>query len=133
VKNRNHPTPITSKEEAVAGMTLTKADITDSVRREVRIKRLPTSQQRYLFPDMNWESLTNIRAEEIVNSLFEIAKESLSEGKDVNISGFGKFQVRFKWARRGRNPQTGEMMILRSRRVVTFKVSPKLRERMNIT
>lgn len=114
-------------------MTLTKADITDSVRREVRIKRLPTSQQRYLFPDMNWESLTNIRAEEIVNSLFEIAKESLSEGKDVNISGFGKFQVRFKWARRGRNPQTGEMMILRSRRVVTFKVSPKLRERMNIT
>lgn len=122
-----------SKEEALPGMTLTKADIADSVRQDVRIKRRQKSQQRYLFPEMDWESFTKVRTDEIVNSLFEIIKESLSQGKDVNISGFGKLQVRFKWARRGRNPQTGEMMILRSRRVVTFKVSSKLREKMNFT
>ena len=114
-------------------MTLTKADIADSVRQDVRIKRRQKSQQRYLFPEMDWESFTKVRTDEIVNSLFEIIKESLSQGKDVNISGFGKLQARFKWARRGRNPQTGEMMILRSRRVVTFKVSSKLREKMNFT
>ena len=71
------------------------------------------------------------RAEEIVNSLFETMKKALAGGEDVSVSGFGKFQIKFKWARKGRNPRTGEMIILRSRRTVTFRVSQILREKMN--
>jgi integration host factor subunit alpha len=52
-------------------------------------------------------------------------------GEDVLVSGFGKFCVKEKSERRGRNPATGEDLILRPRRVVTFKVSGKLKERVN--
>ena len=68
---------------------------------------------------------------EIVESLLEIIKKTLSSGEDVLISGFGKFCVRGKEKRRGRNPQTGEDMTLRSRRVVTFKCSGVLRDKIN--
>ena len=68
---------------------------------------------------------------EIVESLLEIIKKTLASGEDVLISGFGKFCVRGKEKRRGRNPQTGEDLMLGSRRVVGFKCSGKLRERMN--
>ena len=68
---------------------------------------------------------------EIVESLLEIIKKTLSSGEDVLISGFGKFCVRGKAQRRGRNPQTGEDMTLRSRRVVTFKCSGVLRDKIN--
>jgi integration host factor subunit alpha len=71
------------------------------------------------------------RASAIVDTLFETIKGALARGEDVSISRFGKFQVRFKWARRGRNPQTGEMIILKSRRIVTFRPSTKLKEKMN--
>jgi len=71
------------------------------------------------------------RAEEIVNSLFETMKKALARSEYVSISGFGKFQIKFKWARKGGNPRTGEMIILRSRRTVTFRVSQILREKMN--
>jgi len=71
------------------------------------------------------------RATAIVDTLFETVKGALARGEDVRISRFGKFQVKFKWARRGRNPQTGEMIILKSRRIVTFRPSPKLKEKMN--
>jgi integration host factor subunit alpha len=71
------------------------------------------------------------RSREIVNALIEKIKGTLARGEDVRISGFGKFQVKFRWARRGTNPQTGETIILGSSRTVTFRASPKLREKMN--
>ncbi len=61
----------------------------------------------------------------------KIIKQSLESGEDVMISGFGKFQVKDKRQRRGRNPSTGEDIILSPRRVVTFKSSGKLRNRIN--
>ncbi len=58
-------------------------------------------------------------------------KETLASGEDVLISGFGKFCVKEKTERKGRNPATGEDMMLAPRKVVTFKCSGKLRERVN--
>lgn len=113
-------------------MTLTRTDIVRSVMERVRFRRKIRSQQQFLFPEMDCLFLSRKRATEIVNTLFETIKESLARGDDVRISGFGKFQVRFKWARRGRNPQTGDTIILRSRRTVTFRASPKLREKINL-
>ena len=68
---------------------------------------------------------------QVIETLFELMKQSLEEGDDVLISGFGKFSVVQKHQRRGRNPQTGEPIILPPRRVVTFKVSASLREKIN--
>ncbi len=67
----------------------------------------------------------------IVETLFELMKQSLEEGDDVLISGFGKFCVREKSQRRGRNPQTGEPITLSDRKVITFKCSGVLREKIN--
>jgi len=64
-------------------------------------------------------------------SLMEIMKQALSSGEDILISGLGKFCVKEKKERRGRNPQTGEDMTLEGRRVVTFKCSRKLKEDLN--
>ena len=64
-------------------------------------------------------------------TLLELMKSSLASGEDVLISGFGKFCVKQKEERKGRNPATGEDLILESRKVVTFKCSGKLRERVN--
>jgi len=112
-------------------MALTKRDIVNRVMHEVRLKNRRKGPQKFLFPEMDCISLSRRRAEEIVESLFEIIKKTLAGGEDIVIAGFGKFQVKFKWARKGRNPQTGEMIILRSRRIVTFQTSPKLRKKMN--
>jgi integration host factor subunit alpha len=60
-----------------------------------------------------------------------LIKDSLENGKDVLISGFGKFSVKEKRERRGRNPQTGEPITLSSRKIVTFKYSGKLRHFVN--
>ena len=68
---------------------------------------------------------------EIIEILTELIKHSLERGDDIMISNFGKFQVKEKEARRGRNPATGESMILGPRRVVTFKYSGKLRNLLN--
>ena len=68
---------------------------------------------------------------EIVEILLEIIKKALESGDDVMISNFGKFCVKEKGERRGRNPSTGEDMILKQRRVVTFRWSGKLREKIN--
>jgi len=68
---------------------------------------------------------------EIVETLLELIKGSLESGDDVLISGFGKFCVREKGERRGRNPSTGDDMILEPRRVVTFRCSGKLKEKLN--
>ena len=68
---------------------------------------------------------------EITESLLELIKSSLASGDDVLVSGFGKFCVKEKRERKGRNPATGEDAILPSRRVVTFKCSGKLRDKIN--
>ena len=67
----------------------------------------------------------------IVESFFDIIKDDLDKGKDVMISGFGKWSVKAKKTRRGRNPQTGEDLIIDARRVVTFKPSTVLRDVLN--
>ena len=66
-----------------------------------------------------------------VEALLEIIKATLASGEDVLVSGFGRFCVKCKNERKGRNPATGEEAILPARRVVTFKCSGKLRERVN--
>ena len=111
-------------------MTVTKADLINSLLQKIRFKRPKRERQQYLFPEFNYEPLTKKRAAEIIDSTFEIIKESLEKGDPVLLPGFGKFKVRFKWARKGRNPKTGEPMILDSRRVITFQCSPKLRSKM---
>ncbi|MGD9231642.1 MAG: integration host factor subunit alpha [Desulfobacterales bacterium] len=68
---------------------------------------------------------------QIVETLLEIIKDKLASGEDMLISNFGKFCVNQKKERKGRNPATGEDMILEPRRVVTFKCSGKLRDKIN--
>lgn len=92
-------------------MTITKADLSGSVHERVDIPRN--------------------RASDMVESLIEIIKSTLSDGEDVLISGFGKFCVNEKKERRGRNPQTGEDLMLAPRRVVTFQCSGVLRNKIN--
>ncbi len=92
-------------------MTLTKAQIIE----EIRTKN----------------GFTLKKSTETVEILLETIKKTLELGEDVLISGFGKFCVREKRQRKGRNPATGEDMILEPRKVVTFKCSGKLRERVN--
>jgi integration host factor subunit alpha len=74
---------------------------------------------------------TKKKSVEIIESLLEIIKQRLERGEDVLISGFGKFCVKEKKARRGRNPATGSDLVLRARRIVTFKCSGKLRNKIN--
>jgi len=75
--------------------------------------------------------LTKITSAEMVEIILEILKDTLASGEDVLITGFGKFCVKKKKQRRGRNPATSEDMILRSRKVVTFRCSRKLRDKIN--
>lgn len=71
------------------------------------------------------------KSSEIVETFLEIIKNTLASEEDVMISGFGKFCVKEKEERKGRNPATGEDLMLASRKVVTFKCSGKLREKIN--
>jgi integration host factor subunit alpha len=74
---------------------------------------------------------TKNKSADTIETLLEIIKRSLESGEDVLISGFGKFCVKEKHQRKGRNPATGEDMILAPRKVVTFKCSGKLRDKIN--
>lgn len=74
--------------------------------------------------------LSKSKSSEAVETLFDIIRNTLASGEDVLISGFGKFCVKDKRERRGRNPATGEDMVLGARRVVTFRCSPVLRNRI---
>ncbi|BBO86790.1 integration host factor subunit alpha (plasmid) [Desulfosarcina ovata subsp. sediminis] len=74
---------------------------------------------------------TGNQAVDTTEILLELIKSSLEAGEDVLVSGFGKFCVKEKAERKGRNPATGEDAMLPARRVVTFKCSGKLRERVN--
>ena len=76
--------------------------------------------------------LPKSRSREVVESLLEIIKSTLEGGEDLLISGFGKFMVKHKAARRGRNPQTRADLGLRGRKVVVFKTSGVLRKRINL-
>jgi integration host factor subunit alpha len=92
-------------------MTLTKNEIIDAVFKECGFPKKQSA--------------------EIVETLIEVIKRTLASGDDVLVSGFGKFRVLEKNQRKGRNPTTGENMMLGARRVVTFKCSGRLRERIN--
>ena len=92
-------------------MALTKKDIVEQVYTEVGFPRN--------------------QSVEVVESLLELMKSTLESGDDLLVSGFGKFCVRDKRERKGRNPATGEEAILPARRVVTFKWSGKLRDKVN--
>jgi integration host factor subunit alpha len=74
---------------------------------------------------------TKKKSVEVIESLLEIIKRTLESSEDVLISGFGKFCVKDKAKRRGRNPATGEDLMLRGRKVVTFKCSGKLRHKID--
>jgi integration host factor subunit alpha len=74
---------------------------------------------------------TRKKSTEAVEALLDVIKSTLASGADVLISGFGKFCVKKKNERRGRNPATGEAMMLAPRKVITFKCSQKLRDRIN--
>jgi len=91
-------------------LTLTKADIIDGVSE----KGYPKNQST-----------------RIIEDILEVLKATLEKGEDVLISGFGKFCVKEKNKRRGRNPATGDDLYLNERRIVTFRCSPKLRDRIN--
>ena len=75
--------------------------------------------------------LTKTQAREAVETILQTLKYSLENGDDVLLTGFGKFNVSDKSARKGRNPQTSETLMLDARKVVTFKPSGKLREKVN--
>ena len=92
-------------------MTLTKARLIDYMQNKVLLSKDETS--------------------EAVESLLEIMKRTLESGDKVMISRFGKFSVREKIPRNGRNPATGDPMVLRTRKVVTFKSSRKLVKKLN--
>ena len=70
-------------------------------------------------------------AARIVETIFDIVKETLERGENVKISGFGSFNIQHKKPRRGRNPQTGEEITISARRVLSFKASNVLREQLN--
>ena len=92
-------------------MTLTKADIIEAIAEQ--------------------DGFTLKKSTDTVETILEIIKRTLESGEDVLLSGFGKFCVKQKEARRGRNPSTGGAMMLDPRKVVTFKCSGKLRDKIN--
>ncbi|MBW1836784.1 MAG: integration host factor subunit alpha [Deltaproteobacteria bacterium] len=92
-------------------MTLTKAQIVESIQ--------------------NHLGLPKNRSAQIIESLLEIIKKTLENGEDVLVSGFGKFCVKEKKERRGRNPANGKDLMLAPRKVVTFKCSGVLRDKIN--
>jgi len=92
-------------------MSLTKIDLVESVYEQLDIPKKACAG--------------------IVDSLFEIIKDDLGKGRDVKISGFGRWSVKEKRERKGRNPKTGEDLTIDARRVVVFKPSPVLKEALN--
>lgn len=92
-------------------MTLTKAELIDAVYEKVGFSKK--------------------EAADLVELVFESMKEELCKGGTIKISGFGKFRVRAKKARMGRNPQTGEAMVISARKVLTFTPSRILRDGIN--
>ncbi len=92
-------------------MTMTKAGIVDEVYEMVGV--------------------TKKEAADYVEAVFETMKETLEEGEDIKVSGFGKFEVREKGERVGRNPRTGVEIMIPERRVLRFKVSQVFKDELN--
>lgn len=92
-------------------MTLTKADIIESIIMQIGVPRL--------------------EARQMVDEMFEEMRASLSVGESVKLSGFGNFELRDKKQRPGRNPKTGEEIPITARRVVSFKAGQKLKARVS--
>ena len=92
-------------------MSLTKVDIIDSIYEKLGIPKIDCVR--------------------IVESVFEIIKDDLDKGNDVMISGFGKWTVKAKKKRKGRNPQTGKELMVDARKVVTFRPSQMLKATVN--
>ena len=92
-------------------MTLTKVHIVDAVAEQIGYPKNQSTK--------------------MIETLLEIIKRTLESGEELLVSGFGKFCVKTKRERRGRNPATGEDMMLEPRRVVTFRCSRQLRDRVN--
>ena len=74
---------------------------------------------------------TKNESAELLELVFSIMKKTLERGENLKISGFGNFEVKRKHDRRGRNPQTGEAITIEARRVLTFKPSAVLKNRIN--
>ena len=74
--------------------------------------------------------LNKRESKDMIDAFFDLIADSLVNGNDVKISGFGNFQIRTKAPRPGRNPRTGEPVAIEARRVVTFHASPKLKEQV---
>jgi len=79
----------------------------------------------------NQTGFTKNRSSELVETLLEIIKDTLISGEDVLVSNFGKFCINHKKERKGRNPATGDDMMLAPRKIVTFKCSGNLRDKIN--
>ena len=92
--------------------TMTKADLIDAVYETVG-------------------GFSKREAADVVNVMFDILKDDLASGEKVKISGFGNFVVRFKHARPGRNPQTGEEITIEARHVLRFRASQVLKAALN--
>jgi integration host factor subunit alpha len=75
--------------------------------------------------------MTKLEGGEVLEALLEIIKDTLAEGEDIKIAGFGKFAVKEKSDRRGRNPQTGEQITIKARRILTYQASAMLKKRIN--
>ena len=110
-------------------MTLTKQEIIAAILEKLSFPKNRSSITSNAI--LEKYSFSRNQAQEVIETLMEIIKRTLEDGEDVLISGFGKFQVRDKDKRRGRNPATGEDMILEERRVVTFKCSGQLKNKLN--
>jgi len=82
--------------------------------------------------DMLFEQigLNKRESKDMIDAFFDLIAQSLVEGQDVKITGFGNFQIRTKAPRPGRNPRTGEAIPIEARRVVTFHASQKLKEQV---
>lgn len=98
------------------GTTMTKADIIERIYEKVGFSKAGFSKKE---------------ASDVVESIFEIVKARLEQGEKVKISGFGNFVVNQKRPRKGRNPQTGEEIVITGRKVLTFKASQVLKKTIN--
>ncbi len=98
---------------------------------DISIENLETpALTKAMLSDMLFDQigLNKREAKDLIDAFFDLISARLVDGEDVKISGFGNFSVRDKNPRPGRNPRTGELVMIDSRRVVTFHASPKLKE-----
>ena len=92
-------------------ITLTKADLVQAV--------------------YDLDEFTKRESADLVSMVFDVIKETVADGTNVKISGFGNFELRDKGPRPGRNPRTGEVIMINGRRILKFKPSQVLQRRLN--